>query len=73
MILRIGGVEIDTASKVKEVTQLRAGLDELGVDGAVDGFKWMAELTTDEKFQFTQIVSEYIGDSLIAFFSFGSL
>lgn len=71
MIVKIGGIEIDTASKVEEVTQLRAGLDELGVSGAIDGFKWLADLSIDERLQFAQIVSEYIGDSLISFFSFG--
>lgn len=71
MVIKIGGIEIDKASKIEEVTQLRAGLDELGIDGAIDGFQWMADLSIEERFQFAQIVGEYLTDSAISIFTFG--
>ena len=71
MVIKIGGVEIDKTSKVEEITQLRAGLEELEVSGIIDGYNWLSELTVEERWHFAQIVSEHIGDSLVTFFTFG--
>lgn len=71
MIIKIGGIEINKLSNIKEVNQLRAGLDELGIDTPLEGLVWLKELSLEEMIDFISIVGDYGIDAVISFLTFG--
>lgn len=71
MVIKIGGITIDKLSQIDEATQLRAGLDELSIYNAIDGIKWMSNLSVEEGFEYIRIAGEYTVDMALSFLSFG--
>ena len=71
MIIKIGGIEIDQLSNVKEINQLRVGLDSLDLDTPLKGLSWLNELSLEDKMEFLSIIKDYGVDSILSFFTFG--
>ena len=71
MIVKIGGIEIDSNSSIEEVEQLRAGLDGLGIDTIMEGMNWIANLPRLERYEFASIMSGHTFDAIKSLFTFG--